>query len=101
MKEILLAHKDGILPRGGFLPALLDVATGNAFSRESLPGRCSIDELGAIITRTAIEFSTMALHNPEQAATVHMGAVMSKVRRRIEGSIVAQAMNYTSREARP
>ena len=101
MKDILLAHKDGILPRGGFFPALLDVAAGNAFSRESLPGRCSIDELGAIITQTAIEVSTMALHNPVQAATVHMGAVMNKVRRRIEGSIVAQAMNYTSREAQP
>jgi glutamyl-tRNA(Gln) amidotransferase subunit E len=101
MKEILLAYKDGILPGGGFLPALLDVAAGNAFSRESLPDRCSMDELSAIITQTAVEVSNMTLHNPEQAATVHMGGVMSKVRRRIDGSIVAQAMNYTSREAQP
>jgi len=101
MKEILLAHKDGLLPQGGFLDVLLDMAEGNAFSRGSLPECCSIDELGTIITQSAIEVSTMTLHHPEHAATVHMGTVMSKVRRRIEGSIVAQAMNYTSRGARP
>jgi glutamyl-tRNA(Gln) amidotransferase subunit E len=101
MKEILLAHKDSLLPRGAFLEVLLDIAAGNAFSRDSLPGRCSIDELGTIITQTAIEVSTMSLRHPEQAATVHMGAVMNRVRRRIEGGLVAQAMNYTPREARP
>jgi glutamyl-tRNA(Gln) amidotransferase subunit E len=100
MKGLLLAHKDGLLPRGGFLDVLLDVAAGKAFSQESLPDRCSIDELSTIITQTAIEVSTMTLHHPEHAATVHMGAVMSRVRRRIEGSIVVQAMNSTSREAR-
>jgi glutamyl-tRNA(Gln) amidotransferase subunit E len=92
MEEILLAVKDGLLAREGIFDMLRRVAEGEPFARSSLPPPCPSDELRGIIDQTAVELSAMKLRRPDQARTVQMGLVMSRVRGRVPGRVVAEAL---------
>jgi glutamyl-tRNA(Gln) amidotransferase subunit E len=100
MREILLAYRDRALAKEGILPALMQVAAGQGFSRHSLPGLCSDRELSEAIERSESELSAMELHNPEKESDVLMGLVMNKVRGRIDGKVVAANFAGTPAERR-
>jgi Glu-tRNA(Gln) amidotransferase subunit E-like FAD-binding protein len=100
MREILLAHRDGALVKEGILPALMMVAAGREFSRQSLPPICSDGELSSAFERSAAELTSLNLFNPEKESEVLMGLVMDKVRGRIDGNAVAAKLAGAPAEER-
>ncbi len=101
MSELLLAFKEGACVREAFFPLLRQIAAGVPFTRALLPPRCSEQELVPLIAESSRVVGDMTLHNPEQATTVLMAAVMGKVRGRIDGSTVAKALHLVPKRGRP
>jgi glutamyl-tRNA(Gln) amidotransferase subunit E len=100
MREILLAHRDGALVKGGILPALTMVAMTGKFSRQFLPPICSDGELSSAIERSAAELKSLHLFKAEKEPEVLMGLVMDRVRGRIDGSVVAAKLAGAPAEER-
>ena len=98
MREILLAHRDGALVKGGILPAMMMVATGGRFSRHSLPPICTDGELSDVIEESGAELRTIDLLNPQKESEVLIGLVMDKLRGRIDGDVVAVRLTGTPAE---
>ncbi len=92
MREILLAYRDGILAREGFLPLLLQAASGSRISRSALRGPCTDAELSAAIAEAKAEVSARKLHHPEKRPAVLLGIVMQKIRGRTGGAEVARRL---------
>ena len=99
--EILLAFRDGLMTKEGILPALLQIAGGAAFSRESLPPLCTDSDLSTAIIQSREDLPSIRLCNPGRSSTVLMGRVMEKVRGRIDGRVVATRLGLTTGEQWP
>ncbi|MCX6135276.1 MAG: Glu-tRNA(Gln) amidotransferase subunit GatE [Ignavibacteriales bacterium] len=89
MRELLLAHKDGLLAREGFLGVLMHAARGHEFARTSLY-RISDEELTALIDRTRHELSEVTLRHPENEHNVLMGMVMNRIRGKVNGRSLSE-----------
>jgi glutamyl-tRNA(Gln) amidotransferase subunit E len=100
MREILLAHRDAALVKGGIFPAMMMVAAGGSFSRQSLPPICTDGELSAVIDQSGAQLGTIDLFNPEKESEVLIGLVMDKLRGRIDGDVVAAKLTDAPAEKR-
>lgn len=101
LRDILLASRDGLLAKEGFLPLLTKIASGAQFSRDELKGPCSEAELSATIKSSSTELADMHLHNRGKESAVLTGLVMEKLRGRVDGSRVAQRLAESYVEERP
>jgi Glu-tRNA(Gln) amidotransferase subunit E-like FAD-binding protein len=99
MHELLLALRDRALAKEGLLPAMLEVARGNGFSRDALPPPCLEEELARTVSRCSADLTSPAVHNPGRKQEVLMGLVMEEVRGRIDGATVAQRIKEVYRES--
>jgi glutamyl-tRNA(Gln) amidotransferase subunit E len=100
-QDILLAYRDGLLAKEGFLPLLTKIASGARFSRNELPEPCTDAELSATIKASGTELVDMDLHNRGKESAVLTGLVMKKLRGRIDGGRVAQRLVENYVEERP
>ncbi len=89
MREILLAHKEGLLAREGFLPILIQLARGREFPRTSLY-TTSDEELTALIDRTCQEISEVQLRHADNKHDVLMGMVMNHIRGKVNGKHLSE-----------
>jgi glutamyl-tRNA(Gln) amidotransferase subunit E len=99
MHELLLALRDRALAKEGLLPAMLEVARGNGFSRDALPPPCLEEELARTVSRCSADLTSPAVHNPGRKQEVLMGLVMEEVRGRIDGATVAERIKEVYRES--
>ena len=99
MHDLLLALRDRALAKEGLLPAMLEVARGNGFSRDALPPPCLEEELARTVSRCSAGLTSPAVHNPGRKQEVLMGLVMEEVGGRIDGATVAQRIKEVYRES--
>jgi glutamyl-tRNA(Gln) amidotransferase subunit E len=101
MKELLIALKDHVLSREGIVPALYEIASGQEFSRESLPPPCTPAELDETVRNSLIALSKTKVRHPEKKPEVLMGLIMHELRGRIDGRVVAERIANMSPEVGP
>jgi len=93
--------KDHAIAREGILPALLEIASGREFTRDSLPPRCTDAELDKTVKNSLMVLSKMKVRHPEKKSELHMGLIMNDLRGRIDGHVVATRIANLSAEVRP
>ena len=92
LKDILLAYKNGVIPREGVFAAMQQVAESQ-WSLNALPPICSENELD-VIGKSEAEIKTLKLRHPGKREEVLMGMVMGKLRGRIDGAMVARKIGF-------
>ena len=97
MHEILAAYKEGTLAKEGFLPVLMQIASGREFSRSSL-SHYSENDLALAIGRAQQELSGMKIRRPEQSHDILMGILMSHVRGKVDGGVLSKRVHSISTE---
>ncbi len=90
MRDILLAYKNGVIPREGVFAAMLRVTDSKQLSSDTLPPLCSEHELTLVIKTTEEEIKAVGVRRPGKQSEVLMGMVMGKLRGRIDGAAVAR-----------
>jgi glutamyl-tRNA(Gln) amidotransferase subunit E len=92
MKQILLAHQQGLIAREGIYPALHQAGQNHAVP--AWPPRCSEAELDTVIGDARRELEGMVIRHPQKKAEVLMGIVMGHLRGRIAGAEVARTVGF-------
>jgi glutamyl-tRNA(Gln) amidotransferase subunit E len=100
MRDLLSALRDHLLTKEGFLPILEADAVGRSFSRGALPPLCSERELVEIIDRCSAALAMHPPRDPAQTKTVLMEKVMTQVRGRVDGRVVAGRIGLVTPEER-
>ena len=98
MRDLLLAYKNGVVPREGVFAAMLRIAASDSRSVETLPALCSEQELATVIKVSEADIGADSLRSPEKRSEVMMGVVMGKLRGRIDGAAVARAVGFGGKE---
>ncbi len=86
MREIFSFYKDGMLSREGILEMMKQSVKNGKFE---IPSPCSDEELSTIIHTSAQKLKEMDIRNTEKKDQIIMGLIMSSVRGRVNGCVVA------------
>ena len=98
MRGIFEAFKLGLLSREGILSAMGESIKLGKFYPELLPKPCTEYELNSVITDSKKVLEKIELFNEENEIKVLMGLVMSLLRGRIDGKIVAEKLGVNESE---
>ncbi len=90
MRNIFLSYRNGRLSKDGIYHTMREAVRRGAFSTESLPEPCSLEELVATIKGSMRLLSGTKISHEEKKDEILMGPIMGRLRGRIEGSVVAE-----------
>jgi glutamyl-tRNA(Gln) amidotransferase subunit E len=90
MKRIFLAFKNGKITKDSIYHAMRKTVQEGLFSEESLPERCSREELAAVVHASVTLLSGTNVHHEEKRGEILMGMILGKLRGRIESTVVAE-----------
>jgi glutamyl-tRNA(Gln) amidotransferase subunit E len=96
MRDILLAYKNGVIPREGVFVAMQRVTDLRETSSDALPPLCSETEFADVVKESEAEIKALKLRHSGKREKVLMGIVMGKLRGRIDGKVVAVKIGFAT-----
>ena len=97
-EQILAAHKDGLLAKEGILYAMQESVKTGGFKPETHPQPVQEKEVKNFVKNSFAELNGRKIYNEEQIDYILKGAVMNKLRGRIDGRIVSENVNVFVKE---
>ena len=97
-EQILAAHKDGLLAKEGILYAMQESVKTGGFKPETHPQPVQEKEVKNFVKNSFAELNGRKIYNEEQIDYILKGAVLNKLRGRIDGRIVSENVNVFVKE---
>lgn len=95
---VLEAYRDGLLSKEGILYAMYDAVRTGTFSKDKLHAPIKEKEVKNIVKTSYAELNGRKIYNEDKIDFVLKGMVMGKVRGRIDGKLVSDAVNVYVKE---
>ncbi len=90
MKKIFLAYRNGRITKDAIYHTLRKAVLEGSFSEESLPEKCSLEEVAAVVRVSMVLLSGMKVYHELKKPEILMGMVLRTLRGRIESTVLAE-----------
>ncbi len=90
MKTIFQAYRERKISKDSIYSTMREAARKGTFNIDSLPGRCSKEEMAAVVRSSIARLAETNVRFPEKKHEILMGMVMDQLRGRIDSTVVAE-----------